>query len=90
MASILLSLLKSTNPWWQTDYANVHFTFVPNGNQPYADRKVFVVGEMNKYNTDDTSAMTYNATEGVYEKNIVPENRILLLHICNQGYADTQ
>jgi hypothetical protein len=58
------------NPWWQTDYANVHFTFVPNGNQPYADRKVFVVGEMNKYNTDDTSAMTYNATEGVYEKTL--------------------
>jgi hypothetical protein len=59
-----------SNPWWQGDYAAVHFTFVPNGNQPYPNKKVFVVGEMNKYNTDDTSAMTYNATQGVYEKTL--------------------
>lgn len=58
------------NPWWQADYAYVHFTFVPQGNQPYPDKKVFVVGEMNKYNLDDTSAMTYNATKGVYEKTL--------------------
>jgi hypothetical protein len=59
-----------SNPWWQGDYAVVHFTFVPNGNQPYPNKEVFVVGEMNKYNTDDTSAMTYNATQGVYEKTL--------------------
>jgi hypothetical protein len=59
-----------SNPWWQGDYAAVHFTFVPNGNQPYPNKKVFVVGEMNKYNTDDTCAMTYNATQGVYEKTL--------------------
>lgn len=58
------------NPWWQSDYANVHFTFVPRGNQPFPDKKVFVVGEMNKYNLDDSSAMTYNATQGVYEKTL--------------------
>lgn len=59
-----------SNPWWQTDYATVHFTFVPKGNQPFADKKVFVVGEMNKYNLDDTSAMTYSADKGVYEKTL--------------------
>jgi len=59
-----------SNPWWQTDYATVHFTFVPKGNQPFADKKVFVAGEMNKYNFDDTSAMTYNADKGVYEKTL--------------------
>jgi len=59
-----------SNPWWQGDYANVHFTYVPNGNQPYTDRKVFVVGEMNQYNVNDTAAMTYNANKGVYEKTL--------------------
>ena len=59
-----------SNPWWQTDYAAVHFTFMPKDNQPYPDKKVFVVGEMNKYNVDDTSAMTYNAPKGVYEKTL--------------------
>lgn len=58
------------NPWWQTDYATVHFTFMPTDNQPYPDKKVFVVGEMNKYNLDDTAAMTYNAPKGVYEKTL--------------------
>lgn len=56
------------NPWWQTDYATVHFTFMPKNNIPFAGKKLFVAGEMNKYNMDDSSAMTYNATKGVYEK----------------------
>lgn len=58
------------NPWWQGDYANVHFTFVPRNNQPYPDKRVFLVGEMNKYNLNDTAAMTYNAGQGVYEKTL--------------------
>jgi hypothetical protein len=59
-----------SNPWWQTDYATVHFTFMPKDNKPYPDQKVFVVGEMNSYNVDDTSAMTFNAADGVYEKTL--------------------
>ncbi len=59
-----------SNPWWQTDYAYVHFTFVPVGNQPYPNKKVFVVGEMDKYNIDDTAAMTYNAAKGIYERTL--------------------
>ncbi len=58
------------NPWWQSDYATVHFTFVPKDNTPYPDRNVFVIGEMNSYNTDDTSAMHYNAEKGIYEKTL--------------------
>ncbi len=59
-----------SNPWWQTDYAWVHFTFVPKGNQPFPDKKLFVVGEMNHYNLNDSSAMSYDATKGVYEKTL--------------------
>ncbi len=58
------------NPWWQSDYAHVHFTFVPLNNNPYPNKKVFVVGEMNKYNLNDSSAMTYDATKGVYETSL--------------------
>lgn len=59
-----------SNPWWQTDYATVHFTFVPKGNQPFTDKKVFVAGEMNQYNLNDSSAMVYNGAKGVYEKTL--------------------
>ena len=58
------------NPWWQGDYANVHFTFVPSAKAPFTDRKVFVVGEMNNYNVHDSSAMMYNEEKGVYEKTL--------------------
>ncbi len=58
------------NPWWQGDYGRVHFTFVPTNNQPYVNKKVYLVGEFNMYNTNDTSAMTYNAGQGVYEKTL--------------------
>jgi hypothetical protein len=61
----------ASNAWWQGDYASVHFTYVPTGNQPYTNKQVFVVGEMNHYNTNDTAAMTYNAEKGVYEKTLV-------------------
>lgn len=59
-----------SNPWWQSDYGYVHFTFSPSGNQPYPNKKLFVVGEMNNYNTADSNAMTYNAEKGVYEKTL--------------------
>lgn len=59
-----------SNPWWQSDYATVHFTFMPRNNQPFPDKKVFVVGEMNHYNLDDSSAMTYNTEKGAYEKTL--------------------
>jgi len=61
----------ASNPWWQGDYSSVHFTFTPTGNQPYPDRKVYVVGEMNGFNVSDTAAMTYNADKGVYERTLV-------------------
>ena len=59
-----------SNPWWQSDYANVHFTFVPKNNQPFTNKKVFVAGELTNYNLNDTSAMTYNSEKGVYEKTL--------------------
>ena len=58
----------ASNPWWQGDYAAVHFTFVPNNNQPYPDKEVFIAGELTKYNMAGDMAMTYNAEKGVYEK----------------------
>ncbi len=59
------------NPWWQGDYASVHFTFVPTDNTPYPNKNVYLVGELNSFNTDDTSAMKYNAELGYYEKTLM-------------------
>jgi hypothetical protein len=59
------------NPWWQGDYARVKFTFVPNGNQPYVNKQVFLAGEFTGYKMDQCSMMEYNPALGVYEKELL-------------------
>lgn len=56
------------NAFWQGDYAWVHFTFVPPGNQPFAGKGVYLYGEMVNFEQNDNSKMEYNAEKGVYEK----------------------
>ena len=56
------------NPYWQGDYANVHFTFVPPGNRAIEGRSVYVFGELTNYAPDESSKMEFNNETGVYEK----------------------
>jgi hypothetical protein len=56
------------NPYWQADYAWVHFTFVPPGNRAYEGRNVYVFGELTNYLQNDESKMEFNKEKGVYEK----------------------
>jgi len=62
---------ESVNPWWQSEYANVHFTFTPNNNQPFAGKTVYLLGEMTANQISDTSKMVYEAAKGVYSKTIL-------------------
>ncbi len=58
------------NPWWQGDYANVHFTFIPNGKLPFA-QDLYIGGEMTGYLYNDSTKMEFNETKGVYEKTLL-------------------
>lgn len=58
---------ESVNPLWQADYANVHFSFVPSGNQPLVNKDVYLFGELTNYGMDENAKMVYNASKGVYE-----------------------
>jgi hypothetical protein len=58
------------NPWWQSDYSWVHFTFVPPGNQAFPGRDVYVYGELTNYLPNDASRMEFNSEKGVYEKTL--------------------
>lgn len=66
-----ISSTESVNPWWQTDYANVHFTFAPANNQPFAGKAIYILGEMTGNQIGDTSRMYYDAQKGVYTKSIL-------------------
>ncbi len=57
-----------TNPYWQSDYAWVHFTFIPPGNRGYEGKSVYLFGELTNYATGEESRMIFNEQTGVYEK----------------------
>ena len=58
----------NSNPFWQSDYAWTHFTFIPPGNRPYEGRSMYVFGELTNYLQDESSRMDFNEEKGVYEK----------------------
>jgi hypothetical protein len=57
-----------TNPYWQSDYAWTHFTFIPPGNRAYEGKSVYVFGELTNYEQNDYSKMIFNEEKGIYEK----------------------
>ncbi len=58
---------ESINPFYQTDYARVHFSFIPPGNVPFADRDVYILGKFAGYGLNDSTRLTFNAGKGRYE-----------------------
>ncbi len=56
------------NPYWQSDYALVHFSYFPPGNRPYEGKNVYIYGELTNYMPDDASKMIFNPDRGAYEK----------------------
>lgn len=58
------------NPFWQSDYAFVHFSFYPPGNKQYPERDVYVFGELTNYSLTKNSMMDFNEEKGAYEKTL--------------------
>lgn len=65
-----INTTESLNPWWQTDYAYVHFTFAPANRQPFAGKSVYLLGSLTGNQVGDTSKMEYDAVRGVYTKTL--------------------
>lgn len=59
------------NPFWQGDYATVHFTYFPPGNKAYDGENVYVFGELTNFSADENSKMIFNDDKGVYEKTLL-------------------
>lgn len=58
------------NPYWQSDYAWTHFTYVPPGNHPYEGKSIYLFGELTNYEQNDNSRMIFNEEKGVYEQDL--------------------
>jgi hypothetical protein len=73
-----IDVTESINPLWQADYATIHFSYAPAGNNPLNGKDVYLFGALTNFRLDDNSKMTYNAAAGVYEANV----------LLKQGYYD--
>lgn len=68
------------NNWWQTGYANTHFTYIPENNQPYTGQDIYILGEFTGNDLSNENKMDYNADKGIYEKTL----------LLKQGYYSYQ
>ena len=59
------------NPYWQSEYAHVHFSFFPPANRPYEGKSVYIYGELTNYATDENSKLIFNEERGAYEKTLL-------------------
>ena len=62
--------MDGNNPYWQSDYAYTHFTYVPPGGRPLAGKDIYLFGELTNYLPNDSSRMSFNEEKGVYEKTL--------------------
>lgn len=62
--------MDGTNPYWQSDYAWVHFTYIPPANRAYEGKSVYLFGELTNYRPDESSKMIFNEEKGIYEKEL--------------------
>ena len=66
-----ITTTESINPWWQADYANVHFTLVPDNRQPFEGKDVYISGALTGNDLTDDARMQFNSDKGVYEKTLL-------------------
>lgn len=69
---------QSINPFWQSDYATVYFSFLPPNGTPYADKNIYLFGQLTNYALTDSLKMTFNPARGMYETHL----------LLKQGYYD--
>jgi hypothetical protein len=68
--SYTIETMESINPFWQADYANVHFTYIPPGNKAFEGRNVHLFGELTDFASEGKGKMDFNIDKGVYEKTL--------------------
>lgn len=68
--SYTIETMESINPFWQGDYAMVHFSYIPPGNRPFPGNDLYLFGEFTNYASDTSGRMIYNKETGIYEKTL--------------------
>ncbi len=63
----LSTTYETINPYWQADYATVHFSFIPSLQTAYENKDLYLIGQLTGYQLTDANKMLFNADKGIYE-----------------------
>ena len=66
--NFIINTTEQYNPLWQTDYATVHFSFVPVNGAAFPDKDVYMIGRFDGNGLNDSTRMTWNADRSRYER----------------------
>ena len=68
--SYTIETMESINPFWQSDYAQVHFSYFPPNNKEFQGNDLYLFGEITNYAADTSGKMIFNKDRGAYEKTL--------------------
>ena len=63
----LVETYETINPYWQGDFATVHFSLAAPNAVPYAGKDIYLAGQLTNYEFNDKTKMVFNEEKGVYE-----------------------
>ena len=91
--SYTIETIDNPNPFWQGDYATVHFRYFPPGNKAIEGQDVYLFGELSNYAADTSGRMSFNAERGAYEKTMFLKQgyynyNYATMPINKKGYPD--
>ena len=66
-----IATLDNISPGTQGDYATVHFYYLPPNQQPYADKDIYLFGQLTDYKINDSTKLKYNTDKNEYQINKV-------------------
>lgn len=63
----LVETYETINPYWQGDFATVHFNLAAPNGEAFTDKDIYLAGQLTNYEFNDKTKMVFNAEKGVYE-----------------------
>ena len=66
----IVETTQSINPFWQSDYATVHFSYLPPDSAVYTNKDIYLFGQLTDYAFTDSTKMKFNSAKGLYETDL--------------------
>lgn len=61
---------ETINPYWQGDYATVHFSLASPGDKPYPGRDIYIAGQFTGFELNNRTRMIFNDVTKLYEASV--------------------